>query len=396
MSKASTIVLIGAGPFQMPGILEAKRLGYFVVAIDGAPDAYGFKYADQHFVANIKDAEACLEIVKKLNPVAVFALATEVAVVTVAKICAALGLPGISPEAALNSTNKKLMRRCFLKANLPSPQFFPLSDQQTMREKAASVGYPVVLKPADSAGSRGVSIVEKESDLPAAFEHAMKYSTSGEVLLEEYMDGIEISVEAFIQDGKVTILALSDKVRTPWPYPMDTRVIFPSNKPQDIQDRARSIAEQAIKACKIDNAVIHMEMMVTKKGPMMVELASRGAGFHVFSKMLGWVCGINTVELLIDISVGKKIELKEIKQRGAVLSFPSLKSGIVKSIAGLEEVKAMPGIHDAELYIKPGATVNELKSGADRIGHLIAYGEDRDDALRIADLAEQKLKIEIL
>jgi biotin carboxylase len=396
MSNGSTVVVIGAGPFQVPAITEAKRLGYVVVAIDGDANAVGFKDADQHFVVNVKDAEACLEVIRPLKPVAVLALAAEVAVVTVAKVCAALGLPGISPEAALNSTNKKRMRECFLKAGLPSPQFIPLQDTIDLSLKATSVGYPLVLKPADSAGSRGVSIVEKEEQLQDAYTHAHHYSTSGEVLMEEYMPGIEISVEACVQNGEVTILALSDKIRTPWPYPLDTRVIFPSNKPADIQDRAKEIAVKAIRACGINNAVIHMEMMVTPEGPKLVELAARGAGFHVFSKMLGWVCGINTVEMLINISLGKKVQLDHLQQRGAVLSFPPAKSGIVKSIEGVDAVRTFEGIQDAALYISPGDQVNVLKSGSDRIGHVISYGKDREDALRIADTAERMLKIEII
>ncbi len=394
--KKETIVLIGAGPFQLPAITEAQKMGYRLVAIDGDPHAAGFAVADEYFVADIKNAEACLKIVRDIKPVAVLALATEIAVVTVSKICAELGLKGISPEAALNSTNKKLMRQCFLRAQLPSPKFIAVKDAQELVEKASSIGYPLVAKPTDSAGSRGVTIVENERDLLAAFHHAMKYSTSAEILLETFMEGVEISVEAFVQHGKVTILSLSDKIRTPHPYPLDIRVIFPSNKPDQIQQQARSIAEKAILSCGIDNAVIHIEMMVTPEGPKLVELAARGAGFHVFSKMLAWVCNINTVELLINLSLGKTVQLSKIMQRGAVLSFPPAKSGIVNKTEGLDEVHKVKGVHDAQLYIKAGDKVNELKSGSDRIGHIITYGADRADALKIADEAENLLKIEVL
>ena len=396
MQEIYTVVLIGAGLFQLPAIKEAKRLGLYVIALDADANAPGLPYADKYFIADIKDPKQCIEIIRPFRPAAVFSLATEVAVRTVADICAELGLKGISPEAAINSTNKKRMRDCFLMDKLPSPKFIMVYDTIDLDKNALNIGYPLVTKPADSAGSRGVTIVETQDQLAEAFAHAKKYSTSGEVLLEEYMSGDEISVEAFIQNGNIQILSLSDKIRTPKPYPLDTRVIFPSNKDDKIQIEAKRIAEQAIVSCGIDNAVIHIEMMVTPTGPKLVEIAARGAGFHVFSKLLSWVCDINTVELLINISLGREVKLTKIKQRGAVLSFPSSKSGIVKKIENIETIKKMEGIYDAELYIKVGDQINPLKSGSDRIGHIIAFGSDRNSVLEIAENAERLLKIEVL
>ncbi|NBO71411.1 MAG: ATP-grasp domain-containing protein [Bacteroidetes bacterium] len=396
MQEIYTVVLIGAGLFQLPAIKEAKRLGLYVIALDGDANAPGLPYADKYFIADIKDPKQCIEIIRPFRPAAVFALATEVAVRTVADICAELDLKGVSPEAAINSTNKKRMRDCFLRDKLPSPKFIAVNDTVDLDKNASNIGYPLVTKPADSAGSRGVTIVETQDQLAEAFAHAKKYSTSGEVLLEEYMSGDEISVEAFIQNGNIQILSLSDKIRTPKPFPLDTRVIFPSNKDDKIQIEARRIAEQAIVSCGIDNAVIHIEMMVTPTGPKLVEIAARGAGFHVFSNLLSWVCDINTVELLINISLGREVKLTKIKQRGAVLSFPSAKRGIVKKIENIETIKKTEGIYDAELYIKVGDQINPLKSGSDRIGHIIAFGSDRNSALEIAENAESLLKIEVL
>jgi len=389
------VVIIGAGVFQLPAIIMAKKMGFYVVAIDGAANAVGFKHADKYFVADIKNAELCIKLIKDLDPVAVFALSTEVAVVTVAAICNYFGLPGITPEAALNSTNKRRMRECFARENLPSPKFTAIYTTEELNDKVDIIGFPQVIKPVDSAGSRGVSIVRSKDKASEAFAHAKSHSVSGEVLIETYMDGVEISVEACVQYNKVTILSLSDKVRTPPPYPLDTRVIFPSDKEKTIQDRAKEIAERAIHSCGIDNAVIHIEMMVTSEGPKLVELAARGAGFHVFSKLLSWVCNIDTVKLLIDISLGRQVELSEIRQRGAVLSFPGTKPGVIQSISGLEEVRQLPGVEEANLYVQEGDAVRELRSGADRIGHIITFGIDRQSAVHIADEAEKELQIEV-
>lgn len=395
MQKKDIVVVVGAGLFQIPAIEEAKEMGFEVIALDADANAPGFKYADQSFVVDIKDAEKCILVIKPFKPSAVLALSTEVAVPTVARICSELDLKGISTDAALNSTNKKYMRDCFFKNQVASPRFKVVKDTSDLNGVASVIGFPLVSKPTDSAGSRGVTIVESQNQLEDAFNHAKQYSSSGEVLLEEYMDGEEISVEAFVVNGEVHILALSDKVRTPKPFPLDTIVIFPSNKDLDIQDEARRIAKEAIIACGIDNAVIHIEIMVTSKGPKMVEIASRGAGFHVFSKLLSWVCGINTVELLINISLGKAIKLPEIKQRGAVLLFPAAEAGRLIKVENMEVIKNLEGIFDAEIYITPGDYIKPLKSGSDRIGHIIAFGSDRQTALDIAKNAESLLNIEV-
>jgi len=396
VNELPVVIIVGAGTFQLPAIIEAKKNGFFVVVLDGDPNAPGFAYADKSYTEDIKDPATCLEAVKDEKPVAVFALATEVAVITVATLAKAFGLKGVSMEAALNCTNKRRMRECFLKDNLPSPKFFAISDKQNLHSTAQSIGYPLVIKPSDNAGSRGVSIVESTSELDNAYEHAMSFSRNNEILIEEYMRGEEISVEAFVQDGEVTILSLSDKIRTPPPYPLDIRVVFPSNKIEPIQEEAKQIAEQAIKSCELDNAVVHIEMMVTADGPKLVEMAARGAGFHVFSKMLAWVCGINTIELLMHISLGRKVFIEHLEQRGAVLSFPFAKTGVVKQINGLDAIRLLKGVRDTEVYVKPGDTVNMLRSGSDRVGHIITYANDRATAIRIADDAEKLLTIEVV
>ena len=109
-----------------------------------------------------------------------------------------------------------------------------------------------------------------------SFKHALSFSKSGKVLLEEFMDGVEISVEAFVQNNEIVILSLSDKIRTPFPYPLDTHVIFPSNKSKKIQNEAIEIAKAAIKASGLNNSIIHMELMVTNFGVKVVEMAARG------------------------------------------------------------------------------------------------------------------------
>jgi biotin carboxylase len=393
-----TLVVIGAGEFQLPLIERAIERGYKVIGIDGNDNAIGFNICNESYVIDIKNSESIIRLLKKRNKKidAVLTLAAEIAVVTVSKIAKEFNLIAPSVNSSNICTNKYLMRKCFKKNKIPSPNFDLILEYSQINKIITKYKYPFVLKPIDNAGSRGVVIVENEFMLLNSFKHALSFSKSGKVLLEEFMDGVEISVEAFVQNNEIVILSLSDKIRTPFPYPLDTHVIFPSNKSKKIQNEAIEIAKAAIKASGLNNSIIHMELMVTNFGVKVVEMAARGAGFHVFSKMLKWVCGINTIDLLIDISLGIKILKKEYLKRGAILYFPSSSVGTVKSISGLNEIKKLKQISDIKLTIQPGDKVNLLKSGSDRIGHVLTFAMNRKDAIKTNMIVENLLKINMI
>src|SRR5262249_18514362 len=141
-------------------------------------------------------------------------------------------------------------------------------------DAAGRLAWPVVVKPTDNAGSRGVSLASGESELIDSFRAAQKCSRSGFVLVEEFMPGVEISCEAFVYQGQVFVLGLSDKIRTAPPHLLDTTVLFPSEQPAAIQVEAREVAKKAILAAGIDMATVHMELMVSDGRVRIVELAA--------------------------------------------------------------------------------------------------------------------------
>ena len=390
---APTIMIIGAGPFQVPAILEAQEMGYRVLAVDGNADALGLKLANYQYNIDLKDIEDCIQVARERKIAGVFTVAADVAVKTVAAVASALKLPGLTVESAEIATDKSRMRECFEKHGVPSPKWRKCRKLEEASAKSQEIGFPVVIKPADSAGSRGVSLVQNVGDVTAAFYGAAKHTTNSLILVEEFMPGVEISVEAFVHKGQVHILTLSDKVRTKPPYLLDLSVHFPSNQPAEIQKQARDVATRGILACGIDNATIHMEQMITPDGPKIVEFAARGAGFHVFTNMIHWVTGVNAVSELIKLSVNAKPDFTVTANRGCVLKFPQIKPGLVNSVSGLEEARRIPGVLNADIYVKPGDTIRPLTSGADRVCHIIAFGETRAEAEQIAERAENTFKI---
>jgi biotin carboxylase len=388
------LLVIGAGNTQLVGIQVARDMGFAVIAVDANPQAAGLRIADRSIVADIRDANAILEAIRGERLDGVCAFSVEAAVKSVAAIAEALGLPGLSRRAAENATNKQRMRECWGAAGVPSPRSMACSRVAEALAAAEQIGFPLVVKPADSAGSRGVSLVKNAGALAPAFAEAQKYATAGVVLVETFMAGVEMSVEGFMVGGRFHGLACSDKIRTEPPYLLDTTVLFPSEQPAEIRERAVEIVAQAATALELDNAPVHAEVMVTPVGPMMVELAARGPGFKVFSGMLPWVTGVDVVRELIRLSLGEPVSFVQPKTRGAVLRFPDVRPGRVTRIGGMEEARRTQGVAEVEVYCQVGDSVRALASGADRVGHIIALAETREGAEAAVRTAEAELTIE--
>jgi biotin carboxylase len=383
---SDVLLLIGAGNAQIEGINTAKNLGFKVIAIDGDPNAPGLKKADVGIVSDVRDYKNAVKIAKKYNITATTTISSEVCLPTVAAINEICGLPGILPEKTSLVTNKGEMRIKYKKYNVPSPQFYVINDRSELKEAAQQINYPSVIKPVDSSGSKGVALVQCFSQLENAYSSARSFSNLGKVILEEFMDGEEVSVEAFVVNGNINILTLSDKLRTSPPYLLDTCVIFPSKYPENLQNEIKSVACSAIRALELDNCPIHVELLLTDGGPKIVELAARGAGFQVYTHMIPHVTGVSPVEVQLRLLRGEEPEIKVHNPlKGACIRFWEGKNGFVKSISGEDTAKKLQGVMDLQIYASVGSKVNNLKSGVDRLGHLITYGDTSDEAVQIAD-----------
>ncbi len=387
-------MFVGAGRFQLPGILKAKEMGLKIVAIDKNPHAPGLRIADVPICMDIKNIKGCLKIAKKYKIDGVTTIASEIALPTVATIAEELGLVGIKKQVAKISNNKELQRKCFKKANVPSPAFHPVFSLKEAKRTIRDFGFPVVVKPVDNAGARGVSKVENWKQLEFAFKWAKKHSRCGKILVEKFMEGCPISVEEFVYKRKKIILVTSDKEKTPPPYLVDTLVCFPSkfeNSERWIR-KIETVAKKATKAVGIDNSPAHIEMMMTEKGPMLIELGARGAGFKVFTDIIPNITGVDVLEATINLAVGEKPNLKKTKKKGSVLLFFKNTPGRLRKVVGVASAKKISGIYEIDIYVKPGDIIRPLRCGDDRIGHIISLGNNREHALKIAKMAEKKIK----
>ncbi len=388
-------MIVGAGLFQLPAIEKARAMGLRVVALDGDADAPGLKTADIGIPIDIRDAEACLARAKQYDVRGVMSVASEVALPTVAYIAEQMGLPGCGSVGVKACTNKAVMRDLFARHGTPSPRSIAVTQYSETEAAMVELGFPVVVKPADSSGSRGVKKVDTVTDLAHAFANAQEFSFTRVVLVEEFIDGNEVAVEGFVVDETFHLLLISDKARTPAPYLLDRTVFFPTAISAVQQRQIAAVAEAAIKALSIDNAPIHMELLMGSDGPVVVEAAARGAGFHVFTKILPWVTGVDAVTAQIQMVLGDAPDLTSTHARGAVLHFPEYPPGRVIGVEGLDAARAVTGIVDLDFYFRPGMILPPLRAGSDRAGHIIACCESRESAERSIEEAMSRLNVTI-
>jgi biotin carboxylase len=392
----SRLLVLGAGLAQVDAIQRVKDLGHKLIAMDGDPQAPGLDVADQSFILDITDADEVIKVAQKLNIDGVISFSVEAVVKTVAEAAAALNLPGISPEAADNATSKKRMREIWQAKGIPSCRSICCRSLTAARDAVREIGFPLVLKPSDNAGSRGVSVIYSLSELDHFYEIAASFSRVGDILLEEFMAGEEMSVEGFICGGRFHLTGISDKIRTNPPYLLDLAVMFPSVKSQKMQHKAVQVVTEAALALGLDKTPIHAEIIATTQGPKMVELAARGPGFKVFTTMIPWSGGVDVVSEFVKIAIGEIPDIRMSLSRGAVLVFPQAKPGKVVSVKGVDAACAVPNIVDLKIYVKPGDTIYPLRSGADRIGHIIALADNRERAEEAVYQAEKNLLIDVI
>ncbi len=390
--KNKKLLVIGAGTAQAAGIKRAKELGCHVIAIDGNADSPGFKFTNEFEALDFSKVGKVVELAKKKKIDAVMTFCCDAALHSVAEVVEKLSLPGLNHEMVDRGLNKFNLRKICSVAGIPVPFFAPAYSLEECSEKCGKAGFPCVVKPMDSSGSRGVTLVNSDCEVRKAYDSAKGHTKSG-VLIESFMHGVESSVEGFVLKDAVHIVTLSDKIRTPPPYLLDTDVIFPSKYIDPLLSDTKSMAVNIMKSLKLNPTPFHMEVMITPDGPRIVEVGLRGPGFKVFTHIIPKVTGVDVLYANIAVSFGINPEINPSNVCASAIKFIAGKEGIVKSIERVEEVRKMKGVEEIEIYVKPGDKTRNLTSGADRIGHILVYSDSRENAVKTADKAAGIIKI---
>ena len=387
------ILIIGASILQLPAIIKAKELGYYTIVADYNPQAIGIQYADEFHNVSTIDEEGIARLAEQIRPDGIMTLATDMPMRALAVATTRLGLPGISYDTAVKATDKGEMIKAFQAAHVEHPWFLIVDDEAHLKSLLPKVKYPCVMKPTDNAGNRGVCYVSNESELLSQYAYSHQNSRKGKVIIEEYMEGKEVSVEIIVYHGKVHILAVTDKLTLGKPYFVEIGHAEQSMLDTESVEKIKDLATRAVKAVGIDDSPAHVEIMLTKEGPKMVELGSRMGGGCITTHLVPLSTGIDMIQSVINMSMGMEPDIVPKFNRGSALRHIVGVEGIIHSIEGLEAARSIPGVNEVTILKNVGEEVHPFMNGSDRIGYVIASADNTADAISICEKALSKIKI---
>lgn len=393
------ILILGASVLQLPAIEKARQMGLDTIVADMNPNALGFAVEGvvKEVVSTI-DIPAILEIAKKHNIDGIMTLATDMPMRAVATVAKELGLVGISMDTAIKATNKAEMREALNKFGVPIPMFFRVSAKEQYNNavrKIEDAGYKCIVKPADNSGSRGIVLLDNfnPETVDKAYDYARKYSRSGELMVEEYMEGPEVSVETLSIKGECHVIQITDKLTTGAPYFVEMGHSQPSRLSEEIKNKIKKLAIDANYAIGIMDGPSHTEIKVTKDGPKIVELGARLGGDNITTSLVPLSTGVDMVECCIKIALGEEFDIEQKWCKGSAVRYFEQDKGKILDISNVDAARKMDGIHDICVVHQVGEIVDGIKSSGDRIGFVIAQADTAEQAVNICENAKKMINI---
>ena len=393
------MLIIGGGVFQVPAIKTAKSMALKVVVTDYNPEAEGMLLADYPIEVSTRNINLTVNTAKQFHRTCpldgVMTVGTD-ASQTVAAVADALNLPGIPFEVAERATDKIKMRQVLKEKGVPVPDFRPIWTLEECQQAIQDMPLPLVIKPCDNMGARGVRKIERLDDLISAFREAKEASISGKLILEEFMEGPELSLDALVFEGSIHITGVADRIIERAPYFVEIGHTLPSALPEKQQSRAVAVFKQAIFALGIDIGAAKGDIKITPEGPKIVEIAARLSGGWMSAYTYPLSTGVNLYKAAIQIALGEtptdlKPKTSLVSAERSLLPPP----GKILSIQGVEEARKIKGVKEIILMKEAGDMAEEPRSNLGKVGYVITVGKTREEAIRINDLAREILKIEI-
>jgi len=388
------LLIIGGSYEQEPLVRKAKEMGYTSVVIDLDENAPGYNIADIRRKISTTDIPSTIALAKEFSVKGVLTNSSESAIPTVAETAKALGLPGNSPNVAEATTDKEVMKLAFLKKNLPVADFVVVRDEKEAVLAADKLKFPCIIKPVDSAGSRGVLKIDNPDEVRKSFRYSIAFSKKKKCLVEEFIEGIEMSADALSYQGKTEVLAISDKKKESGKNNVAMNIVYPPRfSPEEVK-KAKNLIKKVVDAVGIINGPSHTEIIRRKKNDFVVlEIGSRGGGFYTFSKVVPAISGIDTMKSIIDLAVGNPIKIKPKRNNAAVLRFIGGKPGKIVELGNIDEARKVQGVLDAGYFLKKGDLVKKIEKDGDRVGYMIIIGKTQEAVIKAADRVESLMRV---
>jgi biotin carboxylase len=400
----ASLILLGAGVECVPAVLRAKELGYRVLATDRNPQAPGAAHADEFLPLcpyTPLETVAGLTAWKERGGIPGGVLSVGIdAPRTTAAVAEAFGLPAVSGETARLAADKLAMKDRLRACGVPVPWYAPARDSRDIREAAKETGFPLVVKPVDSRGARGVLRLAAEIDPEWAFTHAVAQSPTGRVMVEQFLDGPQVSTEGLMLNGTACIPGFADRnyefLERFAPHIIENGGDLPSLLPARAQNEIRELTGSAALALGLVNGPVKGDMLWHEGQAYVIEIAARHSGGYFVTHEIPWNTGVDLLGESIRMAMGETPSPESLIpkcRKGVCQRYIFPRPGIVREIRGCEAARRIPGIRYLEIRVKPGDAVLPAVNHPARAGVVMAVAETRPAAAKAAEAAVRCITI---
>ena len=386
--QGKSILILGGGPQQLRLIQRAKARGAFVVVSDQSDKAPGLALADKHLCCSNRDVEFLTAAVKRLNLEAITTLGSDKAMVTVAEVAKNFGLKfNLTKASARIATHKEEMGEAFQREKVPMSRRTVLKDGDSW-EKCLSLSFPLVLKPSDSQGQKGITKVSAPQELSDAITFARDWSSDGKVIVDEFTAGLEIAAHAWAVDGNVIWIGLTDRVTyNPDPFlGIAFQHIFPSRFSCSHRVVIHQIVQSVLTAYEMRDGPLFIQMIVGKNGVTVIEAGARVSGGNE-TVLFQAVAGVDFLDASLNLAIGidtAKCFQNLSKPRHGIINFILANPGIVASQSQMHELISQGFVDDGGWYREIGFQQGRTQDAYGRIGWFMQSGYSRNEVLQSA------------
>lgn len=377
--------MLGGGFLQTYVIREAKKCGYYVLVLDGDPDAMGYAYADEHAVINIVDEEACLAYAREKQVDGVLTAATDFSVLTMSHIAESMGLPGINYKSAKIIKNKAEVRKVLFEAKADDTGYsYEIGSIEEAEKILSEITFPRMVKPVDGSGSRGASRVDRAKDFVKACEFAMSGSITHRAVAEPFVNGREYGVESFVNQGEIHVLGVMQKDMTLPPYYAELGHAIPSGLPAAVEEKVTNCVRTAIKALGVNHGSVNMDLLIKSDDVHIVDIGARMGGNLIGSHIIPKGTGIAYMRNMIRAAVGDEADFTPVTTPSPVATkLLALTPGKVITLPDFEAIAKEADVV-IEHHLHVGDQINEYHTNLDGCGYVVAGGKSVDDAIALA------------
>lgn len=390
----AAILVFGGGDNQLDLIKACRKLGYRTIVTDPMENPPGAKWADLFVSLPPDDKMAHEKLIIEEKIKGIVTCQMENPLELMAELAQKFGMPFPYPEAVRKARNKFLMKEAFVSGEVPCAFGTMFRNyEQASNSNLSHRDFPLIMKPVDSHSSKGVFRVESKKNLLEYFPLTSSFSSNGEVLVESFLSGPEVSVEAITFKGTTTIIQITDKWITPYPHTVELQHIQPSALPKPTQNEIKSIVIKAAKALELDNCGIHAELKITSQGPKMIEIAARLGGDYISSWLTLLSTGINMNKALAQIAMGRHPDLEQHFSWHSAIRYVNWPSGYkVVKIASLKPYLNDHRVNHAGIFLDQGQLIPEVWESKNRHAFFITSANSRQQLMKHIKALTKKMK----